>query len=195
VIFYGQGIDVDDTKENLLRYFQQVDKGLHDLLHEETTPLVLAGVEYLLPMYREANTYPHLLAQGVTGNPDKMKAETLRERAWAIVGPYFFKAQQDAAAKYRDYAGTRRTSHTIREIVPAANAGRVESLFIAIDQEEWGVFDPARNLLHVHKEARFGDDDLLDIAATQTLLHRGAVYAVEQTGMPENTLVAAVFRY
>jgi hypothetical protein len=50
-------------------------------------------------------------------------------------------------------------------------------------------------MLHVHKEARFGDDDLLDIAATQTLLHQGAVYAVEQTEMPDKTPVAAVFRY
>jgi hypothetical protein len=30
---------------------------------------VLAGVEYLLPIYREANTYPHLLAEGIHGNP------------------------------------------------------------------------------------------------------------------------------
>lgn len=66
---------------------------------------------------------------------------------------------------------------------------------MVIDQEQWGIFDPVRNTLHVHKDARFGDDDLLDIAVTQTLLHRGTVYAVEQAGMPNNTLVAAVFRY
>lgn len=33
-------------------------------------PLVLAGVEYLLPIYRRANTYPYLLDGGVTGNPE-----------------------------------------------------------------------------------------------------------------------------
>jgi hypothetical protein len=195
ITFYGQGVGLDDTKENLLHYFRQIDKGLHEFLHEETAPLVLVGVEDLLPIYREANRYPHLLVQGVTDNPDKMKAETLCERAWASVGPSFFKAQQDAAAKYRDYAGTKRASDTIREIVPAANSGRIESLFVVLDQEQWGVFDPVRNTLHVHKDIRFGDDDLLDLAATQTLLHRGAVYAVEQTGMPNNTPVAAVFRY
>jgi hypothetical protein len=194
-IFYGQGVGIDDTKENLLRYFQQVDRGLHELLHEETVPLALAAVEYLLPIYREANTYPHLLEQGVTGNPDKMKAETLCEHAWTIVGPYFLKTQQEAAAKYREYAGTNRASHAIREIIPAAYYGRIESLFITLDQEQWGVFDPASNTLHAHKDARFCDDDLLDIAATQTLLHHGTVYAVEQTEMPDQTPVAAVFRY
>jgi hypothetical protein len=83
----------------------------------------------------------------------------------------------------------------MREILPAASSGRIESLFVAIDQEQWGVFDPVRNTLHLHKDAKFGDDDLLDLAATQTLLHHGEVYAVEQTEMPDTTPVAAVFRY
>ncbi len=195
VTFYEQGVSVENTKENLLRYFQRIDKDLHELLHEEMVPLVLVGVGYLLPIYREVNTYPHLLVPGVTGNPEKMQAETLREHAWSIVSPYFFKARQDAAAKYQDCAGTKWTSHTLREIVPAANSGRIESLFVVIDQEQWGIFDPVRNTLHVHKDARFGDDDLLDIAITQTLLQRGTVYAVEQAEMPDNTPVAAVFRY
>jgi hypothetical protein len=194
-IFYGRGVGIDDTKENLLRYFQQVDRGLHELFHEETAPLMLACVEYLLPIYREASTYPHLLEQGVSGNPDKVKAETLCEHGWTIVGPYFLKAQQEAAAKYREYAETNRASHAIREIIPAAYYGRVESLFVAIDQEQWGAYDPVSNMLHVHKDARFSDDDLLDIAATQTLFHHGAVYAVEQTEMPDKTPIAAVFRY
>ncbi len=195
VIFYGQGVGIDDTKAHLLRYFQHIDRGLHELLHMETAPLVLAGVDYLLPIYREANTYPHLLEAGVTGNPDRRAAETLCEHAWTVVEPYFLKAQQEAAAQYRAYAGTKRATSTIKEVVPAAAAGRVESLFVAIDREQWGIFDPTIGLLHVHKEARFGDDDLLDIAATQTLLHGGVVYAVNQASMPETTSVAAVFRY
>ena len=38
---------VDERKDELLRYFQHIDRGLHALLREETAPLVLAGVEYL----------------------------------------------------------------------------------------------------------------------------------------------------
>jgi len=68
-------------------------------------------------------------------------------------------------------------------------------LFVAIDQELWGNFDPTNNMIHVHKEPRFRDDDLLDEAATQTLLHGGTVYAVEQTKIPGELPVAAVFRY
>ena len=112
-----------------------------------------------------------------------------------IEDPRLQKAWQDAAAYYRKYAGSERTSLSVKEVVPAAFYGRVELLIVAIDQEQWGVFDPTANSIHIHKEARFNDDDLLDIAATQTLLHGGMIYAVESGKVPDQAPLAAVFRY
>lgn len=194
-IFHGQGVGTDDEKDDTLRYFQHIDRGLHELLKDQTVPLVLAGVEYLFPIYQQANSYPHLLEQGITGNPDKLKAETIRGKAWAIVEPVVSQARLEAAAYYRDFADTEQTSSNISEIVPAAYYGRVASLFIALDQEQWGTFDPATDTLQVHEQAQAGDEDLLDLAATQTLLHDGLVYVVEQTSMPDEAPLAAVFRY
>ena len=97
-ISHGQGVGTDDEKQNILRYFQQVDRGLHALLSDEQVPLVLAGVEYLFPIYREANTYPRLLKEGVAGNPDGESAEVLHTKAWAVVEPYFMRAREEAVA-------------------------------------------------------------------------------------------------
>jgi hypothetical protein len=83
----------------------------------------------------------------------------------------------------------------LREIVPAAYHGRVETLFVAIGFQQWGTFDPETNIVHVHKEMEYTDGDLLNSAAIQTFLHGGTVYAVELEKMPESTLLAAVFRY
>ncbi len=105
------------------------------------------------------------------------------------------KPQHEAAAQYRDYAATERASNDIREVMPAAYDGRIESLFVASDQEQWGTFDPVTRTMHVHRVAKFRDEDLLDLAATQTLLHGGSVYAVEREHMPDATLIAAVFRH
>ena len=194
-IFHGQGVGTDDAKDNILYYFQQIDHGLHDLLKDEKAPMLLATVEYLFPLYRQANTYPHLLKEEIPGNPDKLCAETLHERAWPIVEKYFLKDRQAAAAYYIENAGTGRASNNIGKVVPAAYYGRVESLFIAIDQELWGIFNPITGALHVHNVARYHDDDLLDLAATQTLLHDGSVYAVESAKVPGGGPIAAVFRY
>ncbi len=195
VIFYGQGIGIDESKDNLLRYFQQIDRGLRALLHDAHVPMVLAGVEYLFPIYQEANTYLHLLEQGVPGNPETMKAETLHERSWSVVEPYVLKEKHEAMARYQDYAGTARASNRINEILPAAYYGRVESVLVALDREEWGTFDPSSTMVQVHQEAEVGDEDLLDLASTQTLLHGGLAYAVEQATIPGGGLAAAVFRY
>ena len=105
------------------------------------------------------------------------------------------KPQHEAAAHYRNYAATERASNDIREVIPAAYDGRIESLFVASDQEQWGTLDPVTRTMHVHKVAKFRDEDLLDLAATQTLLHGGSVYAVERKHMPDATRIAAVFRH
>src|SRR5260370_28636223 len=131
----------------------------------------------------------------MAGSPDKLKAEPLRGKAWLIVEPVVLQARQEAAVQYRDLAGTERTSNTSSEIVPAVYYGRVASLFVARDQEQWGTFDPATGTLQIHEQAQPGDEDLLDLAATQTLLHDGSVYAVEQSAMPDEAPLAAVFRY
>jgi len=194
-VFHGQGIGIDEGKDWLLRYFQQVNHGLHELLRDETAPLVLAGVEFLLPIYREANTYPHLVDQEIPGNPDRLKAETLRTRAWDLVEPIFVEQERETAANYKALLGTGLASDIIEEVLPAAYYGRVESLFVALDQEQWGSFNPATTTLALHAKEEAGDDDLLDVVATQTLLRGGAVYAVERAKAPGESLIAAIFRY
>ncbi|MFA4904322.1 MAG: hypothetical protein WC600_16430 [Desulfobaccales bacterium] len=192
-MFHGQS--ADDAKDRIQRYFRQIDQGLRDLLREAQSPLVLAGVEYLLPIYKEVNTYPHLLNGGIPGNPEGVNPEDLHRQAWAQVEPYFKREQEEAAARYRQLAGTGRTSYDPGEIVPAAYHGRVECLFVAVARQQWGDYDPGANQVNLHEAPQPGSFDLLDLAATQTLLNGGAVYAVEPSEVPDETLLAAVFRY
>jgi hypothetical protein len=194
-IFHGHGVGSNDAETNILRYFHQVDEGLHDLLRDEQAPLVLAGVDYLLPIYRKANTYPHLVDQGIEGNPEELSAEELHECAWAIVRPLFLVAQKEAATHYRQLAGagSEQASSDLKDIIPAAHQGRVETLFVAVGIQRWGSFSLDTNVVQLHEEPEHGSEDLLDFAAVQTLLNGGTVYAVEPEKMPHKA--SAVFRY
>lgn len=194
-IFHGQGAGADDEKDNILRYFRKVDGGLQELLNNQQAPLVLAGVEYLLPIYKEANNYPNLMDEGVTGNPDELKAEELHEQGWTIVQPYFEQAHQSAASRYQQMAVTGQASNNITEVVSAAYFQRIDSLFVAVGLQKWGSFDPATNKVNLHNEKETGDEELMDFAAIHTLLNSGIVYAVEQELVPGDTPLAAVFRY
>jgi hypothetical protein len=194
-MFHGHGVGTDDNKPNLLRFCQHLDRGLHDFLKNEQAPLVVAGVDYLLPIFAEASSYKYLLPDGVPGNPQHVNPEELQRRAWKVVEPYLQQIRRDAAAKYRELGGTAKVSHELADIVPAAHQGRVELLFVAEGRQEWGVYDPERQEMQRLPEGRPGAADLLDMAATQTLLKGGAVYSVEPDAVPDGPPAAAVFRY
>jgi hypothetical protein len=197
-IFHGHGVaSADDPKDYVSRYFHRIDEGVTEVLGDEQAPLVLAGVDYLLPIYREANAYPHLVDGGIVGNPEKLSAQELHEQAWAVVRPVFLVEREEAAARYSQLAGagSERASDDLRQIVPAAYHRQVEVLFVALGLQRWGSFDPSANAVRLHEDAKSADEDLLDFAAVHTFLNGGTVYAVDPKEMPGDAPLAAVFRW
>lgn len=195
--FHGQGAVEDDVKNAILRYFQRVDRELVDLLQDGGIPLVLAGVDYLLPIYREANSYPHLVKEGIEGNPEELSVKDLHQRAWEMVEPIFSAEQQQAVRRYEELAGmgSDEASNDLEEVVKATIYGRVETLFVGLGVQRWGRYEEETNIVEVHGEFKPGDQDLLDLAATYTLKNRGIVYAQLPEEVPGGREVAAIFRY
>ncbi len=191
----GHGAEIDDTKENLLKYFRLIDRGLRDLLRDERTPLILAGVEYLFPIYREANTYPRLIEEGIPGNPQGISTDALHRSALKIVSPYFQKAEQDAVAQYRQSSGTGLTSADLGEIVAAAVHGRVGVLFVASGRQQWGTFNKESGAFEQHRKMGTSSEDLLELAAVQTFLNGGSVFILPPERLPDTGDLTAVFRY
>ncbi len=196
-LFHGHGAGTDDAKANLLRYFRSIDQGLQKLLQDKQAPLVLAGVEYLLPIYREANHYPYLIEEAIKGNPEDLSDKTLHEQAWNLMEPIFRQAQDKALTDYDRLSKSKsdRSSRELEKIVSASLAGRVETLLVAMGIQQWGRFDPQTGTVHLHEEARPGDEDLLDLAAIQTFMNGGTVYVRDANEMPDHSQVAAIFRY
>ncbi|MBD3162305.1 MAG: hypothetical protein GF346_08225 [Candidatus Eisenbacteria bacterium] len=192
---HGGGTDDAERKKEIVRYFHQVDDGIREFLKEGRDPLVFAGVDYLFPLYREANSYPALLDQPVLGSPDELSAEDLHRKAWEIVRPHFQRRREEASDLLRERAGTGRTADSIEEVVVAARRGRVDSLFVAVGERIWGSLDEEKEEVALNGEPSPGDEDLLDRAAMETIRHGGQVYALKREEMPLDRSVAAVFRY
>lgn len=66
-VIHGHGSGTDDLKPRISEYFRRIDEGLPAMFKNEQTPLVLAGVESLFPLYREVNTYGNLFEEGIAG--------------------------------------------------------------------------------------------------------------------------------
>lgn len=196
--FHGQGgADRDDHQKDILQYFHLIDDAVHEKLKNQKAPLVLAGVEYLFPIYRETNEYPHLVEEGINVNMDIVKPEELHDQALPIVEPLFHQEELDAMDRYHELAGadTGKASKDIKEIISAAYFQRVDSLFVPVGQQVWGEFDPDTMTVDLHPEPEPDDEDMLDFAAIHTLLNGGTVYAVEPDKVPDEAPAAAIFRY
>lgn len=187
-VYHGRGGGDEDDKAELLRYFRRVDAGLGEVLRDRSLPLVLAGVDYLLNLFRSASRHPWVAAEGIAGNPEHLGDAELARRARPLVEPFFTEDRHRTAARFEALAGSGRTSYHITEILPAAREGKVAALFLSTGADLRGSFGEDGR---VHP----GGEDLLDLAATWTLDRGGTVYAVPRTEVPEEADVAALFRY
>jgi hypothetical protein len=194
-VFHGQGGGDDDAKERVMQFFQQVEKGVHDYLRDQQIPLFLTGVEYLFPLYRETNTYPYLMDESLTGNPDGKSLHELHMQVWPIIQKHFDQQIEQAGNQFQECVGTGKASDDVKEVVLAAWQGRVDTLFIAQDVQQWGRIDLSHNRLHLEASKTPEAEETLNYAAVQTLLNSGTVYALPQDRMPGKTSIAAIFRY
>jgi len=196
-IFHGQGAQSDEKKKNILRYFQYVDESLRVIIGDTSLPMLLAGVDYLLPIYHEANTYTYILKSSLEGNPDDLGAKDLHQRAWKLLEPLFGKNQRKAREQFARLHGqkSKLATNDLGTIVKAAHTGAVDTLFVPLDVQHWGRFEPQDNQVVLNEEPSIENEDLFDFAAIHTILNSGQVFAVKAEALPENSDLAAILRY
>lgn len=194
-IYHENGSAEADKKARLLEFFKKVDRSLNTYLGEGNVPLLLAGVEYLHPIYQETNNYPSLLKEGVKGNVDEMPLSELLEKALPIVRPAFRRKREKALEGFKEKLGTGLASDKFPEIFNAVREGRVETLFVPVGRQKWGIFDPGTGKPELHELKKPGDKDLLCVMSTSTLQKGGRVFVVRPDQMPNNSSAAAIMRY
>lgn len=186
----------EDEKQRILEFFRQVDEGVRQILHGQRAPLVLAGVEYLIPIYEEANDYVRLLSDSyVGGNPEELSAQELHDAAWEIVKPLFERQRREAADDFQTMQPRDQATDELQEAVRAAHYGRVDTLWVRRGEQVWGRFDAATAEITLVANPGPGDYDLLDDAALNVLENSGAVYVVSGEKMPSDSAIAALLRH
>jgi hypothetical protein len=191
--FHGQGGGSDARDVDLDRYLHLVDRAVADHRSGSTRPLVLAGVEEIVGVYRKLTRCAHVLDDHVAGNPDQLRPAELADRARRFVPPSTADAERTARESF--LAGAAATVRTIEQAVIAAAAGQVASIFVPADREYWGRYQPGHRVLKEHETREPGDHDLADVAATETLRHGGLAFVVPASDTPGDGTAAATLRY
>jgi hypothetical protein len=191
----GHGTGDDRPKEDIVTYFRRIVEVLSNAVKGAREPLILAGVEYLHPLYRSVSRYHKILPAGITGNAEKLSPEQLHAQAWPLVSPIFEKAKADAMARYLRDAGTGLTGKDPEEVFWASKSGRVEAVFLVEGAEKWASVDPMNMAATPFDGPGPGREDLLETIALETFLKEGKVFVLPQSEMPNGGPVAAVYRY
>ncbi len=194
-MYHGHGEGKDVEKDNIARFLREVDHGIHDVLKNEQTPLVLAGVEFMRAAYREVNSYAHLLSEGVDGNPDELSPQQLQRKAWPLVEKHFARERETALERFGEGLARGLTQTRLEDILLSALDGRVAVLFVGLGIQRWGSFSPEDRHIDIHQDFQPGDEDLSDTAVVHALLTGAAVHVIPPTDLPNGEEIAALLRY
>lgn len=169
---------------------------LEPILNENPLPLFLAGDDYLIPLFGEANTYTHL-QQGHLPNPRGLHENELQKVAWEFVKGYFEEEWKTRKADF-DFKLSRNlaVSNDDKKLIKASLAGAVDTLWV--------------NNKHQHLLGSFNEEDfsvdfgqepdgdrhcLIDLSAVKVLESGGKVYLEDPEDMPGGGRISGTLRY
>lgn len=195
--FHGHDVAHENARKEARRYCRDIDHAIREKIADDTAPLVIVAEDYLAAICRDALSYSHVVPESVDRNPHAAETDdaTIHARTWDIVSTLFKTKREEAVRKYQTLGAEGTTSNKLSDIVKSAFDARVEILFVPLEEHQWGTYDRESDTLEVHKDEHPGDEDLIDLAASQTLAHGGSVFTGTKHEIPNGALAAAVLRY
>ena len=196
-MYHGHGMGSQtEKKEEALKYFRGINKGLMEMIHDERVPMVVACVDYLYPIYKEANTYKPLHDAHISGNHENTDIIKLKEMAWEVVKDQFDSEINEAEGKYQLLLSRGKAAYNVDEVISGAIIGQAETLFIKRGEQVWGTYDIDKNKVKIDEKHTLGNADLLNKAAVETIRKGGEVFFLNEDQMPDpNSPANAIFRY
>lgn len=189
---FGTGSGRETQYAYLADFYKAVDRGVNEILRSTSAPVVLAGVGEDVAIYRSINTYPHLISRGIRpGAGGPISQIDLLRHANDIVRFDFQERTAVALAVSKERLGPARFSTNLLGILQAAAEGRVSEAYLDENAYNKGTFEGRI----FGGTINWRDEDLLNVAAIETLLRGGAAYSMPSHLMPEGAVAAAILRY
>jgi Bacterial archaeo-eukaryotic release factor family 3 len=192
---FTSGTDRDRKDEFVVHFYRGVDKAVTELLRNETAPLVLAGVEQQVHLYSKITSYPNVTMDAVGGSAESLKGGELHARALPIAEQHWNLPLKKALEQYEEVGGTERRVGGVAECVRAAYEGRISHLFVGEGAQWLGTFNPDTLESRLEPDGHGNAEDLVNLAALQTILHGGEVWVLPAEKIPSHNQVAGVCRY
>lgn len=194
---HGQGGKMDEVDSDTQRFFRVVASAIHNRYSKPVgLPLLMAALSEHHTLFNQVNKNPFLLPKGININPKAISIEKLAELSWQMMQPMYLEKLEARIEKFNQAKSSGLGSEKMDEVIEAAKAGRVDTLFIEahrviakrLRNKVTGTFE----MTDVTQPVL--DDQLDDVGEIVTKMG-GTVVIIPKAQMPVDTGLAAIFRY
>jgi hypothetical protein len=191
--FHGQGADEDEKELEL--FVKHIENKVTKYLKKENGPLVLAGPDKMIALYKKANKYFNVLDESIKGNSDNKSPKELADEAWEIAEDYFQEEIESDIERFNNLQGSDLISIELEDIVKSAYFGKVDTLFVPMDVRQFGVFHPDQNRVDTSESLNGEAVDLINYAAISAIRTGSTLYGLPNAEIPKKSGLAAIYRY
>ena len=194
---HGHGSKKDEVDKDAERFFNIIAGIIHENYSKPTGwPLILAALPEHHSLFQKLSKNPLLLQKGINVNPASISIDKLVKLAWEVLEPVYLQKLKDLVKKFEQAKANNSGSDNIKEIVEAAEAGRVDTVLIEKDRV---IAERLRNKsTGTFKQTDLTQpklDDLLDDIGELVTKMGGKVMFIPSEKMPAKTGIAALYRY
>ncbi len=194
-VFHGQGNDMDENNKELELFLKHIENKVTKYLKKVNGPVVLAGPEKMVSYYKKANKYNNVLDDHIAGNCDNKSVKEIEEESWKIVEEYFREEIESDIERFNNLRGSELISTDISDVIKSAYFGKVDTLFVPMGFHQYGLFDPENNQVEMSDKMNGKTIDLINFAAISAIRNGSTLYGLPQSEVPENSGLAAIYRY
>lgn len=178
--FHGQGGLPDSVKGEEAEFVAHIARVVDGHLEGQTSPLVLATLDEVAAVWHRVSNYNNTLSEIVGGTADYQSPHQLYDAAWGVLTRSIEHSRQESFRQACNPRGSGTVLKNLDEVLPAAAAGRIETLFVDPRRPIYGEFDRESGRVEAYPAGVTSECDLLEVAIHETIGHRGRVYAMPQ---------------
>ncbi len=198
---FSRGTNLEEStswKEARLReFFHMVDKSFLQIHHQHRMPIVIAGVERNISLYKEVTTFSDKIILTLEGNYDNTSAHELALLIWPEVKKKMAEKRRQVLKKLDEAIGRKRLVTGIEEVWKLASEGRGELLVVEEDyQQAARVSTNGNTITLVNSRGIPGTtEDLVDDIAEKVVSTGGRVVFAENGSLNRYNQIALVLKY
>lgn len=182
-------------KVRMREYSQAIVKAIRPKVVTTSRPMILAGAEPLVSIYRSVSSHPRLTEDVIAGNPEERSDEQLAAAARPILDALYAAELDDIKERFGSNAAHGRAVTDLTDIARAAIGNAIDTLLFDIDHSISGSIDETTGAITFDDEDDAINYGVIDEIVRRALLSGAKVFAVRQDDVPGGNGVAAMVRF